>query len=415
MRAPLRVLVVMGSSTGGVAQHVAQIASALIVPSARGPLADVVVAGPAGVATAVAPPGSGVRFCPVAIADRPGTADVATVGRLRRLARHADVVHGHGLRAGALSVIATRLLPRTVRPRVVVTLHNVTVGGIVVRTISASLERVVAAGADVVLGVCEDLVVRAARRGARRTERALVPASPGPPLARSPAQVRAQLRVPAGTALVVTVARLAPQKGLDVLADAAALLLGGSGGDRKVVWVVAGDGPLQDHLAARVRAEGLPVRLLGRSRNVSELLRAADVVVSTSIWEGQPIAVQEALQLGAAVVATDAGGTREVTGDAAILVPVGDALAIAGAVRRVLADDALRHQLGAAALARATALPDVAQVVAQLARTYAPAVDGRADRRGRAASLRPPGSEPDRSVPARHGRGRWGSRDREVE
>ena len=74
-------------------------------------------------------------------------------------------------------------------------------------------------------------------------------------------------------------------------------------------------------LAQRVDAERLPVRLLGRRDDVPDLMAAADVVVSTARWEGQPLGVQEALGLGAAVVATDVGGTREVTGDAAVLVP----------------------------------------------------------------------------------------------
>jgi glycosyltransferase involved in cell wall biosynthesis len=366
VRTRLRVLQVMGSSAGGVARHVAQIAAALAEPSPRGLLADVVVAGPEEISADVARFGSRVRFHAVSIADRPRAADAQAVRRLRALARRADVVHAHGLRAGALAVMAARLLPSAGRPRVVVTLHNMAVGGRGVRAVSAVLERVVARGADMVLGVSGDLVERAALRGARATERALVPAPPVPRAATTPAEVRAELGVPAATALLVTVARLAPQKGLETLADAAALLR--TGGD--VVWVVAGDGPLREHLAARVRTEGLPVQLLGHRQDVPALLAAADVVVSTAIWEGQPLAVQEALQLGAAVVATDAGGTRDVTGDAALLVPVGDAQAVAAAVRWVLADDNLRRRLGASALARAADLPDVGEVVAQLARVY---------------------------------------------
>ena len=65
--------------------------------------------------------------------------------------------------------------------------------------------------------------------------------------------------------------------------------------------------------------------LLGRRDDVADLLAAADVVVVASLWEGQPLAVQEALRAGPPVVATDAGGTAEVTGDAAVLVPPGDA------------------------------------------------------------------------------------------
>jgi glycosyltransferase involved in cell wall biosynthesis len=362
----LRVLQVLGSSAGGVARHVADIASALGEPAPVGPGALVRVAGPASVEQVVGRGGRGPAVDRVEITDRPRPGDVVAVARLHRLARGADVVHAHGLRAGALAVLAVRTLGPRRRPRLVVTLHNLPVGGRAVRVVSGVLERVVVRGADVVLGVSGDIVARVGGLGARVSERALVPAPVTAPPARSAADVRAELGLAPGTRLLVTVARLAPQKGLDTLADAAALL--GAGTD--LVWVLAGDGPLEPALAERVRDEGLPVRLLGRRGDVPDLLAAADVVVSTAVWEGQPIAVQEALRLGAAVVATDAGGTREVTGDAALLVPVGDAAALARAVRAVLADDERRAGLAAAALTRSGQLPTSADVVGQLLDAY---------------------------------------------
>lgn len=367
-----RVVQVLGSSAGGVARHVAQIAAALSEPSGR--LAPdrvpeaalrVQVAGPAAVRATILGGGRG-EFRAVEITDRPRPGDVRVVLELRRLVRGADVLHAHGLRAGALAVLAGRTLPRSARPRSVVTLHNLPVGGRAVRAVSAVLETVVARGADVVLGVSGDLVTRASARGARWAERALVPAPTTPPPSRSAQDVRAALGVPAGTGLVVTVARLAPQKGLSTLLDAAARLTV----PRPPVWVLAGDGPLEPELAARIRAERLPVRLLGRRDDVPDLLAAADVVVSTAVWEGQPIAVQEALRLGAAVVATDAGGTREVTGDAAVLVPVGSADRLAAAVTEALTDGAHRERLRIAARARSAELPTAADVVAQLVRVY---------------------------------------------
>src|SRR5699024_9668481 len=127
---------------------------------------------------------------------------------------------------------------------------------------------------------------------------------------------------------VLVIARLAPQKGLHDLLDAAARLGDGAG----VRIRIAGEGPLHEELAARIRAEALPVELLGRREDVPELLAAADLVVSAARWEGQPVALQEALQAGRAILATDAGGTRWVTGEAACLVPVGDARALAAAI-----------------------------------------------------------------------------------
>jgi glycosyltransferase involved in cell wall biosynthesis len=364
---PLRVLQVLGSSAGGVARHVAQIAAALNVPGPDGPGVRVSVAGPAGLAGAVAPAGSRVVYHPVPITDRPRPGDLAVLGRLRALAAGADVLHAHGLRAGALAVLAARTRAPAGRPRVVVTLHNLPVGGPAVLVVSAVLEQVVARGADVVLAVSGDLARRARSRGASAVERALVPAPSRPRPSADAATVRRSLGVPDTAALVVTVARLAPQKGLDTLLDASVRL----GALRPVLWVLAGDGRLHDRLAARIAHLQAPVRLLGHRSDVADLFAAADVVVSTAVWEGQPIGVQEALQLGAPLVATDAGGTREVTGDeAAMLVPVGDAAAIAATVAGLLADPAERAALAARARARAVELPDLGAVVGQLRRVY---------------------------------------------
>ncbi|SDS59666.1 Glycosyltransferase involved in cell wall bisynthesis [Paraoerskovia marina] len=359
----MRVVQVLGSSAGGVARHVAQVAQALTDAGI-----DTRVVGPRSVEALAAPPG--VPFAAVEITDRPRPADVAAATALRRAVVGADVVHAHGLRAGALVVLATRGL--RARPRIVVTVHNLPVGSRAVRGVSAVLERIVARGSDVVLGVSGDLVDAMAARGARDVARALVPAPsladgpvPESERSRAVASVREELGIDPDEGLVVTVARLAPQKGLSTLVDAAAMI------DHDVTWVVAGDGPLREELLGRAVDRGAPVSLLGRRDDVDRLLLAADVVVSAAVWEGQPIGVQEALGAGAALVVTDAGGTCEVTGDAARVVPVGDARGLADAVGHVLGDEAERDRLRSAARDRFLALPRVEDVVGQLLRAYA--------------------------------------------
>ena len=365
---PDRVLQVLGSSAGGVARHVGQLAAALGAPGSASP-SVVVVAGPQSVRTLVA--SVGVRFVPVEITDRPRpTADLGAVRTLRGLSARADVVHAHGLRAGALVVIAARSLRQGHRPTIVVTLHNLPVGGRAVRVVSGVLERVVARGAGTVLGVSTDLVERARDRGARSTARALVP-SPQQQAPEVPdrATTRAGLGLEPDERLVVTVGRLAVQKGLPTLLDAVAHA-GGTAPQHRVRWVVAGGGPLHDEVARRVRDERLPVDLLGPRDDVGALQGAADVVVSAAVWEGQPLNLQEALRVGAAVVATDAGGTREVTGDAAVLVPVGDAAALADAVVGLLSDPEALADRRRRSLVQASTLPTVGDAVTQLATVY---------------------------------------------
>ena len=338
----------------------AELARGLSVSSAR-----VTVAGPRATLAALDLPGEAdAAAVEVSVRPRP-VADAVAVRRLRALARDVDVVHAHGVRAGALAVLATRALRR--RPAVVVTAHNAAVGGRGVRALHGLLTSVVARGADAVLGVSGDLVTDLRAHGATDAARALVPAPPTRPATRTREQVRAELGVPDGAALLVTVARLAPQKGLDVLAEAVRRLEGDGGAGRTggVVAVVAGDGPLEPALR-----DG-PLRLLGVRRDVPDLLGAADVVVVPSRWEGQPLVVQEALRAGAAVVATDAGGTREVTGDAARLVPPGDAAALAGAIEGLLRDPRALAALREAAAARARTLPTAQDALAQVTALYA--------------------------------------------
>jgi glycosyltransferase involved in cell wall biosynthesis len=194
-----------------------------------------------------------------------------------------------------------------------------------------------------------------------------VPAPPLPAPARTPEQVRAELGVPDGTALLLTVARFAPQKGLSVLIDAVQLL---AAQGLAVQAVVAGEGPLEAALEAQAQARQAPVRLIGPRQDVADLLAAADLVVVPSLWEGQALIVHEAMVAGAAIVATNAGGTLEVTQDAAVLVPPSDAGALATAIGALLRDPAERDRLRALAVARAKSLPTQDDAVQQVADVY---------------------------------------------
>lgn len=298
-------------------------------------------------------------FVPVEIADRPRPArDLAAVLRLRGLLRRwsPDVVHAHGLRAGALAALA-----RPARGVLIVTVHNAPVTGGISGGIYGALEWVVCRRADAVTWVSGDLAARMRRRGGRDGGRALVPA-PAAPTA-SPGEI-AQARDDFGAAgrpVVLGVGRLAAQKGFGVLLAAA-----GRWQDRVPVplVVIAGAGPLAGTLADQARAAGIAVRFLGQRSDVPALLAAADVVAVPSVWEGQPLIVQEALRAGKPLVAARVGGIPELTGeDGAILVPPQDAAALADAVLSVLDDPGGAAKLSAAARERAAALPSVPDAI----------------------------------------------------
>ena len=161
---------------------------------------------------------------PLELSDRPHPArDARAVRDLGRLVGGADVVHAHGLRAAAVAVLAVGRAPVPV----VATLHNAAPSGALTGAVYAALERVVALRSALVLGVSADLVERMRRLGARRTGLAVVAAPPRRTATRDRYAVRADLGVGGRTALAVVVARLAPQKGLDLLLDAHRELDGG--------------------------------------------------------------------------------------------------------------------------------------------------------------------------------------------
>ena len=367
----MRVLVVLGTSAGGVGRHVHDLAASLTSAGHH-----VVVACPAAVEAHFSFASVAASVVALEVSDRPHpVADARAVRHLAGLAGGADVVHAHGLRAAALAVLGTA----RGGPPVVATLHNAAPSGTLLGAVYSGLERVVARGSALVLGVSADLVERMRRLGARRTGLAVVAAPPPREARRDRHAVRADLELPEGTALAVVVARLAPQKGLDLLLDALGLLRDLDPG-LQFVTVVAGDGPLRPVLEARVTAEGLPVRLLGQRDDVPDLLGAADVVVSSAVWEGQPVGIQEALHAGAAVVATDVGGTGAVVGDAALLVPPADPVSLSRAIRDVVVHGSVRDDLRSKAVERSGELPTAADALEAALTAYA-SVLGERDRR----------------------------------
>ena len=147
---------------------------------------------------------------------------------------------------------------------------------------------------------------------------------------------------------LVFAGRLVPQKSLDVGLEAL-------GRAERVTLVLAGDGPERPGLESLARRLGLGgrARFVGPQprQTVFELLRAADAALLPSGWENFPHAVVEALAVGTPVLATRVGGVPEVVADGenGLLVPPGDPVALADAIRRFFADGALRERLRAVA------------------------------------------------------------------
>jgi len=150
--------------------------------------------------------------------------------------------------------------------------------------------------------------------------------------------------------LIFSAGRLDAQKGQEYLIKAAGIL---SRRAVKARLAVAGGGPLMGKLS-RLACEVPGAALLGEQPDVRPWLFAADIFALPSLWEGIPNALLEAMSAGLACAASDVDGVREAAedGKTALLVPPGDAPALASALERLCSDSELRNRLGSAAKKR---------------------------------------------------------------
>ncbi|MGW6461544.1 glycosyltransferase family 4 protein [Streptomyces sp. NPDC055078] len=324
----LRTVQVLGGGSAGSSAHVRSLAEGLVARGVR-----VTVCAPAELEHLYDFPSAGARFTPL-----PRRGGPAAVAALRTVCAGADVVHAHGLPATVSAALALRGL----RVPLVVTWHTRAYDGGARGQVLRLLERRTVRAAAVVLGTCSELVDRARGHGARdvRLAPVAVPAAQARPDA-TPGKSRAELGV-VDRPLVMAVGSLVPERGYGTLLDAARRW-------RELrpvpLVVIAGEGRERGALQRRIEAEGLPVRLVGRRDDIGELLTEADIAVLPSRWEARSLLAQEALRAGVPLVATAVGGVPELVGDAAELIPYGDADALAGAVEVLLGDCGRRERL----------------------------------------------------------------------
>ncbi|MDQ2805593.1 MAG: glycosyltransferase [Chloroflexota bacterium] len=175
------------------------------------------------------------------------------------------------------------------------------------------------------------------------------------------------------TALLIgSVGRLSADKGgQDVLIRAVAQL---RQTQPQVGLVFIGDGPLRPSLTGLAAQLGqtAAVQFTGVRPDVAQLLGALDLFVLPSLHEALPIAVLEALAVGLPVVTTRVGGVPEVVQDGVtgVLVPPGDAAALAAALARLIADPAGAARLAAAGQARVRADFTLDAMIAQVDQLY---------------------------------------------
>jgi len=369
-----RVLEVLGRSAGGIARHVARVVGGL---NGRDGL-RIDVAGPPDL-----PVPMGVPVLEVVIPDGPVRGHPGAVKKLSSIIVRGryDMVHAHGLRAGidtSLAVRGRRGGQETAVP-VLVSVHNL------------MRPDILGGPRALVYRRAEGLAVRLSDRTfAPSVEiaehlRATVPGAAGkievlhlgvgaaPPDLLPAAEVRWQLGLDNDERLVVTTARLAPQKALDVMLEAVARLPG------NIVLAILGDGPLEGELRSLAAALGVAdrVRFLGWQDEVAGYVAAADVFCLSSKWEAVALAVQEAVVLGTPVVTTDVGGMSELISDrvSGRLVPAGNPSALAAALADVLASPEEGARYAAAARDRLARDFSTEAMLDRLRRAYLGGID----------------------------------------
>ncbi|MFZ5639602.1 MAG: glycosyltransferase family 4 protein [Bacillota bacterium] len=281
--------------------------------------------------------------------------DLKCVYELNRLIKREkfDIVHCHGSKAGLVGRVAAWLAGTQV---VIATVHN-----FVVYDEVSFLKRTVFTRGEKFLGRRTSGIITVSR--ALKEELADKFGVPGRKITaiyngvdftrfnKEPdlTGLREALEIREGGAVVGTVARMAPQKGLSYFIEAIAILIReGSAGN----FIIVGDGPLRPGLEDLARRLGISGRVIfpGFQPDILPFLKLFDVFVVPSVAEGLSITTIEAMAAGKAVIASNVGGLPELVkpGLNGLLVPPRDAGALAQAIKTLTGQPELYKKMGLA-------------------------------------------------------------------
>lgn len=183
--------------------------------------------------------------------------------------------------------------------------------------------------------------------------------------------------------VVAHVANLRPMKGHALALQAASRLIGDF---PQALFVFAGRDESKGAIERLAQAKGLAknVVFLGFHPCPREVLRAADIAILPSDYEGCPVAILEAMAEAMPIVATQAGGIPELVRDGreALLIAAGDAAALEAALRQMIAEEPLRRRLGEAAQSRFRAQFTLQRMVEQHEEIYRRVLAGQGIRKG---------------------------------
>ncbi len=284
----------------------------------------------------------------ISIPDR-GLTDLSVVSRMLKICRERNVSiwHGHDYKSDALGLLLRRFHPM----KLVSTVHGWGVRS--GRTpLYHAIDRFSLKSYDRVICVSDKLLAECLAAGVPvgkccEIDNAIDLASYGSLSPKLAAKV--QLGVDLENPLVVAVGRLSKEKAFDVLIQAFADLLE-TGLDATLL--IAGDGPERDVLQQQIQELGREesIRLAGHVSDPRRVYAAADVFALSSVSEGLPNSLLEAMACGVPVVATVVGAVPSVVRDEinGLLVLPGESVPLTLALVRLLSNEALRAQLASA-------------------------------------------------------------------
>ena len=288
----------------------------------------------------------------------------------RRLARYCetnriDVIHAQYPRENVIAVLSRRFRPET---RVIFTSHLTIRQGPLWR----AANRIITPRDDRVVSVCTQ-GAELLRENGVAPERIRVIFNgvvPGPLPPRKNV-IREEYGLGEETFVFLTMARYAPEKGLDALLASLAALREKT--DLPFVCVIAGDGEEYDRITEEIRRLGLEEQVIqaGYRTDTEDLLCSADAYVSTALYnEAMSFAILEAMSCALPLAVTDVGAGRDLAEGCGLAVPPGDPEAMAEALCTLLADRTLCAALGRAARERVCRTFDFRKSAEELRRVY---------------------------------------------
>lgn len=299
-----------------------------------------------------------VKILPDLVREINPARDLLVTCQLVRLLRRGrfDVIHTHSSKAGIVGRIAARVAGV---PHVVHTVHG---WGFhermhpLVKSFYVILERIMRPWTSALVSVSNRTTRIGLEEGIGTAEsyrmiRSGIPLARFHPDAGRRALLRDRLGYSDDEIVIGSVGRLSAQKNpMDFVATAERL----TADFFNLRFVYVGDGPMREEVLAAAAAAGVDDRIdfLGLRDDVPDLLRAMDVFILTSLWEGLPRVVPQALATGVPVVAYDIAGIEEavIEGRNGHLVEPGDVEGMVERLRPLLADDSLRAAMSSCAL-----------------------------------------------------------------